>query len=87
MVRLQLDKISVTHSQVFEAMRAKDILVSLHYIPVHTQPYYQEMGFKLGDFPDSEQYYREAISIPMHVNLTYDEQVFVVNALREALGA
>jgi UDP-4-amino-4,6-dideoxy-N-acetyl-beta-L-altrosamine transaminase len=86
-VRLQLNKISVTQSQVFEALRVKDIMVNLHYIPVHTQPYYQKMGFKLGDFPDSEQYYREAISIPIHVNLTEDEQVFVVNALREAMGA
>jgi dTDP-4-amino-4,6-dideoxygalactose transaminase len=86
-VRMQLDKISSTHRQVFEALRAKDIMVNLHYIPIHTHPYYQKMGFKLGDFPDSEQYYREAISIPMHVNLTDDEQVFVVNVLREAMGA
>ena len=86
-VRMQLDKISSTHRQVFEALRAKDIIVNLHYIPIHTQPYYQEMGFKLGDFPDSEQYYREAISIPMHVNLTDDEQMVVVNVLREAMGA
>jgi UDP-4-amino-4,6-dideoxy-N-acetyl-beta-L-altrosamine transaminase len=85
-VRLQLDKISATHRQVFEALRAKDIMVNLHYIPVHTQPYYQQMGFKQGDFPDAEQYYREAISIPMHVNLTDEELQFVVNCLREAMG-
>lgn len=85
-VRLQLDKINVTHRQVFEALRAKDILVNLHYIPVHTQPYYQQMGFKQGDFPDAEQYYREAISIPMHVNLTDDELQFVASSLREAMG-
>jgi dTDP-4-amino-4,6-dideoxygalactose transaminase len=86
-VRLQLDKIKVSHRQVFEALRAKDIMVNLHYIPVHTQPYYQNMGFKLGDFPDAEQYYREAISIPMHANLTEVEQDFVASALREAMGA
>lgn len=86
-VRLQLDKINATHRQVFEALRAKDIMVNLHYIPVHTQPHYQNMGFKLGDFPDAEQYYREAISIPMHVNLTDAEQDFVVSTLREAMGA
>ena len=86
-VRLQLDRIKVTHRQVFEALRAKDIMVNLHYIPVHTQPYYQNLGFKLGDFPQAEQYYREAISIPMHVNLTDAEQDFVVSALREAMGA
>ena len=85
-VRLHLEKIKVTHLQVFEALRAKDIMVNLHYIPVHAQPFYQNMGFKLGDFPDAEQYYREAISIPMHVNLTDAEQDFVVSALREAMG-
>ena len=85
-VRLQLDKISATHRQVFESLRAKDIMVNLHYIPVHTQPYYQQMGFKQGDYPQAEQYYREAISIPMHVNLTDKELQFVVVSLREAMG-
>lgn len=84
-VRLQLDKISATHLQVFEALRAKDIMVNLHYIPVHTQPYYQQMGFKQGEFPQAEQYYREAISIPMHVNLTDDELQVVAGSLREVL--
>jgi dTDP-4-amino-4,6-dideoxygalactose transaminase len=71
---------------VFEGLRAKDILVNLHYIPVHTQPYYQKMGFKKGDFPDAEHFYREAISIPMHVNLTDEELQFVATSLREAMG-
>jgi dTDP-4-amino-4,6-dideoxygalactose transaminase len=80
-IRLQLDKITRTHLQVFEALRTDDILVNLHYIPVHTQPYYQRMGFKLGDFPQSEQYYREAISIPMYPTLTDTEQDIVCNSL------
>jgi UDP-4-amino-4,6-dideoxy-N-acetyl-beta-L-altrosamine transaminase len=86
-IRLQLDRISKTHLQVFEALRAKDIMVNLHYIPVHTQPYYQQMGFKQGDYPEAERYYREAISIPMHQSLTNEEQDQVVAALREAVGA
>jgi UDP-4-amino-4,6-dideoxy-N-acetyl-beta-L-altrosamine transaminase len=84
-VRLQLDKINATHRQVFETLRAKDIMVNLHYIPVHTQPYFQQMGFKYGDFPDAEQYYREAISIPMHVNLNEHEIQIVVDSLRSAI--
>lgn len=86
-IRLQLDKISTTHLQVFEALRAKDIMVNLHYIPVHTQPYYQQMGFQQGDYPEAECYYREAISIPMHQSLANEEQDQVVAALREALGS
>ena len=85
-IRLQLDRIALSHRQVFEALRTKDIMVNLHYIPVHTQPYYQNMGFKLGDYPEAEQYYCEAISIPMHVNLSDAEQQFIVNSLREAMG-
>lgn len=86
-IRLRLGEIApITHREVFEALRAKDIMVNLHYIPVHTQPYYQTMGFGWGDFPEAEQYYREAISIPMHPSLSDEEQDFVVAALREALG-
>lgn len=85
-IRLELEKISATHLQVFEALREKDILVNLHYIPVHTQPFYQKMGFKQGDYPEAERYYREAISIPMHPLLTDAEQVVVANVLREAMG-
>ena len=85
-IRLQLDKIKASHLQVFESLRAKDIMVNLHYIPVHMQPYYQKMGFKQGDYPVAEQYYREAISIPMHPTLTIDEQDFVVRSIREAIG-
>lgn len=84
-IRLQLDRIKASHREVFEAMRARDIMVNLHYIPVHTQPWYRKMGFRDGDFPQAEQYYREAISIPMHPNLTDAEQDFVVEVLREAI--
>jgi UDP-4-amino-4,6-dideoxy-N-acetyl-beta-L-altrosamine transaminase len=84
-IRLKLDQINTTHLSVFEALRENNILANLHYIPVHTQPYYQKMGFKHGDFPESERYYREAISIPMHPTLTNDEQDFVVSTLRDAL--
>ncbi len=84
-IQLQLDKIKASHEEVFEAMRSKDIMVNLHYIPVHTQPYYEQMGFKLGDFPVAEKYYKGAISIPIHPRLTDLEQDFVVKTLREAL--
>lgn len=85
-IRLQLDATTASHLQVFEYFRSRDIMVNLHYIPVHTQPFYQKMGFRPGDYPQAEQYYREAISIPMHPTLTDAEQDFVVEVLREALG-
>ncbi|MCQ2999038.1 UDP-4-amino-4,6-dideoxy-N-acetyl-beta-L-altrosamine transaminase [Pseudomonas syringae] len=84
-VRLQLDKLAVTHRQVFESLRAQGIGVNLHYIPVHTQPYFAEMGFAPDAFPESQKYYREAISIPMFQTMTLDEQDEVVAALNKAL--
>jgi len=75
-----------SHRAVFEALRAAGIGVNLHYIPVHTQPYYRAMGFKDGDFPEAERYYREAISLPMYATLTEADQDRVVAALAQALA-
>lgn len=84
-IRLQLDKINKTHRQVFEELRKAGIGVNLHYNPVHTQPYYQKMGFKQDDFPEAEKYYQEAISLPMFSTLTQQEQDFVVQELHKTL--
>lgn len=86
-IRLQLDKIGKTHRQVFESLRDQGVGVNLHYIPVHTQPHYQHMGFKLGDFPAAECYYAEAISLPMYATLTDEQQDAVISALARALQA
>ncbi len=84
-VRLQLDKLTQTHRQVFEALRAQGIGVNLHYIPVHTQPHYQRMGFKSADFPESQNYYAQAISLPMYQTLTEEQQDRVVAVLKSVL--
>ncbi len=80
-VRLQLENSNKRHIDVYRALREKGIGVNLHYIPVHTQPYYAGMGFQLGDFPEAEKYYREAISLPMFPALTEEQQDTVVGAL------
>lgn len=71
---------------IFNHLRKAGIGVNVHYIPVHTQPYYKAMGFDWGDFPISEKYYQSALSLPMFSDLTFDEQDYVVNKLREALS-
>jgi len=81
-IRLQLDKINKTHRQVFDQLREQGVGVNLHYIPVHTQPHYQQMGFKIGDFTQAEQYYAEAISLPMFHALTEEQQDLVLDALK-----
>lgn len=84
-IRLQLDKLSLTHKEVFDALRGQGIGVNLHYIPVHTQPYYEQMGFSAGDFPESERYYSEAISLPMFHCMTEEQQDTVVAILKKIL--
>ena len=86
-IRLQLDKISKTQKQVFEELRENGIGVNLHYIPVHIQPYYQRLGFKIGDFPEAEKYYSEAISIPLFHGMTTEQQTQVVDTLTQILIA
>jgi UDP-4-amino-4,6-dideoxy-N-acetyl-beta-L-altrosamine transaminase len=86
-IRLQLGKIDKTHRQVFEGLREQGIGVNLHYIPVHTQPLYQRMGFQASDFPQSEQYYAEAISLPMFQTLSQQQQDQVVAVLKRVLQA
>ncbi len=84
-IRLKLGDISLSHQQVFDALRERGIGVNLHYIPVHTQPYYQDLGFTEGEFPESEQYYREAISLPMFHGMTEAQQNTVVDVLTDIL--
>jgi UDP-4-amino-4,6-dideoxy-N-acetyl-beta-L-altrosamine transaminase len=72
------------HRSVFESLRAQGIGVNLHYIPIHTQPFYQSMGFKVGSYPEAERYYAEAISLPMYYGLSEVMQDAVVHALQKA---
>ena len=85
-IRLKLDEISKTHRGVYEMLRAAGVLVNLHYIPVYRQPYYEQMGFSAGYCTEAEQYYSEAISLPMYPGLTEQQQDYVVSALNNALS-
>lgn len=85
-IRLQLGKIKHSHRQVFESLREQGIGVNLHYIPVHTHPYYQRMGFELGAFPEAELYYTQAISLPLFPMMTDGDQDQVISAVQMSLG-
>ena len=71
--------------ELFERLRAEGILVNVHYIPVHTQPYYERVGFKTGDFPEAEAYYREALTLPLYYGLKEEEQDYVIGRLQEII--
>ena len=84
-VQLELEKLTKTRAQVFDKLRANGIGVNVHYIPVYTQPYYEDMGFDRRDFPEAEAYYNQTISIPLYQGLTVDQQDQVVEVLKAAL--
>ena len=75
----------VKHEKIFNGLRNKNIGVNIHYIPIHLQPFYSEMGFRKGDFINSETYYSKAISLPVYPLLSNQEQEFVIDSVRELL--
>lgn len=72
--------------ELFEQLRADGISPNVHYIPIHLQPYYRELGFAVGDFPDCERYYSRALSIPLYSSMTDEQQDHVIASLKRALG-
>ena len=84
-VRVQAPNISRSHREVFESLREQGIGVNLHYMPVHLQPYYRDLGFREGQFPEAESYGKQAISLPMFPTMTDEQQDTVVEALGRAL--
>lgn len=71
---------------VYEKLHAGGIGVNVHYIPIHMQPFYQSMGFRKGDFPNSEKFYHNALTLPLFPSMTADDQDRVIQALNEVLA-
>lgn len=84
-IQLATEQIKRTHREVFENLRHAGIGANLHYIPVHLQPFYQRLGFRAGDFPEAEGYYRRAITLPLFPGLRSDELGFIVDQVRNNL--
>jgi len=86
-VRLRSGVVSKAHREVFDSLRKQGIGVNLHYMPVHLQPYYRNLGFGPGLCPEAERYAQEAISLPLYPGLTNEQQDQVINAMKEAFTA
>lgn len=80
------DSLIERRREIFETMRTAGVGVNVHYIPVHTQPYYRALGFRYGDFPQAEHYYAGAITLPLHPQLSDDDLTQVVSVLWEAMS-
>lgn len=85
-IQIDTQKCDKDRAGIFEGLRAADIGVNVHYIPVHTQPYYQRMGFRSGDFPRAEDYYRQTITIPMFATLDAEHQNQVIKEINNAFS-
>jgi dTDP-4-amino-4,6-dideoxygalactose transaminase len=72
--------------QIFEGLRAAGIEVNVHYIPVYRQPYYRRHGFASYSLPNSDDYYSEAISIPMYPSLSDEQVEFVIGEVSRQLS-
>ncbi|MEO0642501.1 MAG: UDP-4-amino-4,6-dideoxy-N-acetyl-beta-L-altrosamine transaminase [Pseudomonadota bacterium] len=86
-IRIDSERSAKSHRAVFEELRASGIGVNLHYIPVYLQPYYRDLGFTPGHCPAAEDYYAQAISLPMFPALTDDQQARVIEATAKAVAA
>tara|TARA_R100001369_G_scaffold48787_1_gene75343 strand:- start:1404 stop:2588 length:1185 start_codon:yes stop_codon:yes gene_type:complete len=67
---------------LYNYLRNKSIYAQIHYIPCHLMPYYKEFGWKEGDFPNAENYYKHCISLPMFPTLTDEEQGYVIDEIK-----
>ena len=85
-VRVDFARVKRTKAEIFREMRERGITLNLHYIPVHTQPYYEALGHKPEECPLALDYYREAMTLPLYYALTDEEQDKIVAALREVLA-
>ena len=74
-----------SQKQIYEELRKNDILSNLHYIPVHRQPYYENLGFKKNDFPEAEKFHREVISIPIYASLQDEQKSYVIKTVKELI--
>lgn len=85
-IRVRASECGKNQRQVYNFLRDSGVQANLHYIPVHTQPYFQKMGFRRGDFPEAEHFFREAISLPIFPTLSDSMQTQVISALCRALS-
>jgi len=84
-IQMELNQSGITQNQIFIEMRKKGIEVNLHYIPIYRHPFYKKMGFDINDYPSSEKYYRQAMTLPIYPDLKLAQQKRVINSLEEAL--
>lgn len=85
-IKIDRARTGVNRRALYDALQRKGVLVNVHYIPVHLQPYYRDLGFRRGDFPEAERYYADALSLPMYFAMTDEDVRRVARATSDAFG-
>ena len=86
-LKIDFEKTSIDKKQFFQNMKDQGILLQVHYIPVHMQPLYKKnFGFKEGDFPNAEKFYKQEISLPIFPSFSTDEQDHVIDNIKKYCG-
>ncbi|OPH54554.1 UDP-4-amino-4,6-dideoxy-N-acetyl-beta-L-altrosamine transaminase [Paenibacillus ferrarius] len=84
-LKLDPTQLRGSRKEIFEALRAENIGVNVHYIPVYLQPYYQELGYKRGSCPNAEDVYEQLITLPLYPKMTYSDVNDVIVAVDRVL--
>ena len=86
-IQLNLEMLASGRGRIYDALRAENIGVGVHYIPVHLHPYYRrEYGYREGDFPVAEAYYARALTLPLFPAMSDDDVADVIHAVRKVIG-
>jgi len=85
-VRIDFDKIGMTRHQFMEKLAEQGVGSQVHYIPVVSQPYYQELGYKIERYSVTDAYYQSTLSIPLYYGLSNDDQRLVISSIRKLLS-
>lgn len=84
-IRLNLEKITTNRKEIYEALQRENIGVNVHYIPVHTQPYYRNLGYQSGICPNAEKIYEEIITLPLFPKMTEKDVRDVIFAVKKVI--
>lgn len=85
-LRINFDQLGKSRKEVVEALRKEGIGTQVHYIPVNSHPFYQKLGYKAGDCPAAQDYYRSCLSIPIYPDMSNDDVARVVQALKQTIS-
>jgi len=85
-IKIDLNRVNKKREQVFDELRKRGVGVNVHYIPIHTQPYFQQLGFKDGEFFNSENYYESALTLPLYAEMSFQDQDKVIKSIVESLN-